>query len=135
MKKLVIISLFILSICSCGKMPVNGKLDGMWQLMKIETRGSEYDMKESRLYYNVQLELLGLQSAGYVGILGRFIQTNDSLFVYDFRSSKDNAIPADYGQLATFGIYNQQERFGIETLTHDKMVLRSATATLYFRKF
>ena len=36
MKKGVIFTLLILLISACGKMPINGDLDGRWQIMKIE---------------------------------------------------------------------------------------------------
>ena len=136
MKKLLILSLFIVMLCSCGKTPINGKLDGMWQLIKIEkTDGTVTDTKEQRLYYNVQLELLGLQKDGYTEYLGRFNYTKDSLLVYDIRTSGDNTLTATPEQLLPYGINGTSDRFGIEALTHNKMVLRSSVAILSFRKF
>lgn len=136
MKKLFILTLLIFTVCSCGKVPMNGKLDGMWQLMQIEhADGTVNNIKESRLYYCIQLELLGLQSAGHIEFLGRFAYTEDSLFVNDFRLNSDNTMLAIPEQLSPYGINETAERFGIEQLTSDKMVLKSNTATLSFRKF
>lgn len=138
MKKLSFLLFILLLISSCGKLPMNGQLDGMWQLMSIApVGGEEIDTKKQQLYYNVQLELLALQRGGSVEYLGRFVQSSDSLIVYDFRVhiSGDNSTQAVPGDLAPWGIQGTSERFGIEKLDGDKMVLRSGEALLSFRKF
>lgn len=139
MKKQTIFFLLTLLItASCGKLPINSRLDGMWQLINIATDGNEStETKEERLYYAVQLELIGLQKEGDMKYLGRFTQTNDSLIVYDFRLhiSGDNSTQASSGDLKEWGIEGTTERFGIEELTTDKMILRSHSSKLTFRKF
>lgn len=140
MKKLhILFTVFLLLFMSaCGKFPMNGKLDGMWQLMSIVPNGKEIiDTKEQQLYYSVQLELLALQRVGGMHYLGRFIQTSDSLIVYDFRQfiTGDNSTQAVSGDLAPWGIEGTSERFGIEKLNGDNMVLRSENVLLTFRKF
>lgn len=140
MKKLSILSLLSLFILlsSCGKLPMNGQLDGMWQLMHIApTAGEEIDTKEQRLYYLVQLELLGLQRGGSVEYLGRFVQSSDSLIVYDFRVhiSGDNSTQAVAGDLLPWGIKGTSAHFAIEKLDGKNMLLRSDEALLTFRKF
>ncbi len=138
MKKLSFLLFILLLISSCGKLPMNGQLDGMWQLMSIASAtGEEIDTKKQQLYYNVQLELLALQRGGSVEYLGRFVHTSDSLIVSDFRVhiSGDNSTQAVPGDLAPWGIEGISARFGIEKLDGDKMVLRSGKALLSFRKF
>lgn len=138
MKRLPIILLLFttLFMSACGKLPMNGRLDGMWQLMSIAPDGDEeINTKESKLYYNVQLHLIGLQKGGQVEYLGRFTQTHDSLFVHDFLLNADNSIQATPEGLAPFGIYGTSERFGIEEISNKKMVLKSNKALLTFRKF
>ena len=35
MKRYITVVLLVLIVSSCGKMPINGDLDGRWQIMKI----------------------------------------------------------------------------------------------------
>ncbi|RGN50789.1 MULTISPECIES: lipocalin-like domain-containing protein [unclassified Bacteroides] len=138
MKKSIVLFALIVITCmsSCGKLPKNGRLDGMWQLMKIEKVGEDaIDTKEDRLFYSVQLDLLALQKVGIIEYLGRFTQTQDSLFVYDFRLKADNAVFATKEQLQVYGLNNTSERFGIEKLDDKKLILRSEKTLLTLRKF
>lgn len=136
MKKLFILFTLTLLMSSCGKYPINERLDGMWQLMTLTKNGQEtINTKESRIYYNVQLHLFGLQKEGYVEYLGRFIQTTDSLIISDFVVSGNNSVKATEEDLVPFGIYDLSERFGIEKMTDKEMILRSDDALLTFRKF
>lgn len=140
MKKLQILFavFFLLFLSACGKLPMNGQLDGMWQLMSITPHGKErVDTKEHRLYYSIQLELLALQRGGGMHYLGRFIQSPDSLVVYDFRLhvTGNNSTQAVSGDLVPWGIEGTSERFGIEKLDGDHMVLRSENVLLTFKKF
>lgn len=138
-KQTIFILLLLLITASCGKLPMNGNLDGLWQLMSISpSDGSEsIDTKGKRLYYAVQLELIGLQQDGSMEYLGRFTQSHDSLIVYDFRVNitGDNSSQASPGDLQKWGIEGTSERFGIEELTGDRMILRSQSTLLTFRKF
>lgn len=137
MKKIfLLILLLIPSLFSCRNTSINGKLDGMWQLITIEkNKEASIDTKKEKIYYNIKLHLIYLQQTDSIEFLGRFTQSDDSLFVYDFLQSNNNSIAATPKTLAPFGIYNTSERFGIEKLTGDKMVLRSNSAILTFRKF
>ena len=138
MKKSIVLFALIVITCmsSCGKLPKTGRLDGMWQLMKIEKVGEDaIDTKEDRLFYSVQLDLLALQKVGIIEYLGRFTQTQDSMFVYDFRLKADNAVFATKEQLQVYGLNNTSERFGIEKLDDKKLILRSEKTLLTLRKF
>lgn len=138
MKKLTI--LFILSILftlpSCNKLPMNGKLDGMWQLIQIDTKeGSNHDVKEQRLYYSVQLKLITLRGMGGSSyILGRFEHSGNSLSLYDFRTGGSEQ-PCTLENLKPYGLYSLEPKFEVEKLTGSEMVLKSEESTLYFRKF
>ncbi|MDZ3927115.1 hypothetical protein UZS95_11540 [Parabacteroides goldsteinii] len=45
MKRYIIAVLLILIVSACGKMPINGDLDGRWQIMKIEYASGEEEMR------------------------------------------------------------------------------------------
>ena len=137
MKKIVIALLGLLCV-TCAKAPINGDLDGFWQLAEIAyKKGTVTDTHNDVLFYSVQLKLIGLQKGGNNQYLGRFVQTEDSLFVYDFRLNitGDNSQKAAAGDLQAWGIPDTTERFAIEKLNGKEMILTSATASLSFRKW
>ena len=108
----------------------------MWQLMSIDrTDGTYTDTKEKRIYYNVKLHLMQLRQQGGSTYLGRFTQTDDSLFIYNMVLDGNNAQAATLDDLSPFGLFDTYERFGIEKLTAQRMVLRSHNALLTFRKW
>jgi len=41
MKRYIIVVLLVLIVSACGKMPINGDLDGRWQIMKIAYASGE----------------------------------------------------------------------------------------------
>lgn len=138
MKKLIILStlaMIVVMLSSCGKTPINGKLDGMWQLIQIDNaEGSNHEIKDKRVYYSIQLELISLRGmSGSKYILGRFEHTGDSLFLYDLRS--DGEQPSSLDDLKPYGLTTTEPRFGVEELTGKAMILKSEDTKLYFRKF
>lgn len=136
MKRYLTLLFIILLACSCRNTSINGHLDGMWQLMSIDrTDGTYTDTKEKRIYYNVKLHLMQLRQQGGSTYLGRFTQTDDSLFIYNMVLDGNNAQAATLDDLAPFGLFDTYERFGIEKLTAQRMVLRSRNALLTFRKW
>ena len=46
MKRYIIAVLLVLIVSACGKMPINGDLDGRWQIMKIAYTSGEEDTPE-----------------------------------------------------------------------------------------
>lgn len=134
MKKLFIISIVLL-LTACDKMPMNGNLDGMWQLMAIQNNATSNvsDVKDSRLYYSFQLHLVQLNSGD---AYAHFSHLNDSIVMYDWcKGNLNNDKITDPTILNKYGLYELRDSFRVEVLTHDKMQLRSRKATLSFRKF
>ena len=50
MKQIIVFIFLLLGISSCDKAPINGKLDGRWQLMNIEN--SDGNTKECYRIYS-----------------------------------------------------------------------------------
>ena len=63
MKRYIIGALLLLMAGACGKMPINGDLDGRWQIMKIEYASGEEEVPE-RAYYSVALHTINLMKVG-----------------------------------------------------------------------
>ena len=62
-------------IFACGRTSDNGDLDGMWHLRTLETMGDGTlnDVKEQRIYYAFQFDLVTLRDTQNGGLyVGRF---------------------------------------------------------------
>ncbi|MGN0035939.1 MAG: lipocalin-like domain-containing protein [Bacteroidaceae bacterium] len=134
-----------ITMTGCGKMNINGLLDGMWQLQEIYHENGEKETPTHLIYYSVQLELLKLTeiqnsstpNRSFSNYIGEFQQTNDSLFLYNIRTwvYREDEIPVTREQMRPFGLFGDSERFRIVTLNHSQMVLQSRNARLTFRRF
>ena len=126
MKRYIIAVLLVLIVSACGKTPINGDLEGRWQIMKIEYTSGEEETPE-RAYYSVALHTINLMQVGGTSQTGNMEYTGDSLFVVMPISTVEN--------LLTFGMNGTEQRFGVKELTSKHLVLQSDYARLEFRKF
>lgn len=111
--------------CSCQKEPINGDLDGMWQLMNIEYTKDHSSVSASQLYYCIQLHMVYLQ--GKANCYGTFAHSGDSVHIV-IRQKKAANVTA-------YGMNDTIQHFYIVQLSSHKMTLRSSYASLSFRKF
>ena len=116
----------MLMASACGKMPINGDLDGRWQIMKIAYASGEEEMPE-RAYYSVALHTINLMKVDVTSQTGNMEYTGDSLFVVMSVSKVKDLLP--------FGMNGTEQRFGVKELTSKYLVLQSNYARLEFRKF
>ena len=129
-------------VCSCEiEMSGNGKLDGMWHLVSVDTLSTSgvRDMSEERIYWSFQNRLLELDDKSGVNhsVLYRFELSDGILnlrdpYIYD-RENGDKPL-TNIIMLVPFGINELEENFTVEGLGHGKMVLRSEYLRLKFRK-
>jgi len=113
-------------LSSCQKEPINGKLDGMWQLMKIEYKDKPTVMPD-QLYYCIQLHMVQLNGVNKSGGSGTFAHSGDSIHIV----IRERQI----SDVAPYGMNDTIQHFYIEQLSSQKMTLRSSYASLQFRKF
>lgn len=129
-------------VCSCDiETSGNGDLDGMWQLVTIDslTNGATESVSAKRIYWSVQNKLLQFEDK--TGANGRFLLRFDKSggtlrlynpYVYD-RENGDKALD-DPTPLAPFGMNALDETFTIEQLNGSRMTLTTDTLRLYFKK-
>lgn len=129
-------------LCSCElETSGNGKLDGMWKLVSVDTLSTSgvRAMSGERIFWSFQHKLLQLddKSGSCQSVLFRFEHNGGSLRLYDpYLYDRDNgdAPVTDTGALAPFGISSLEENYTVESLSGSKMVLRSENLRLNFRK-
>ena len=140
------IYLLLSTVFSCDKLPMNGDLDGMWQLMFVEKDGEVSDVKSRKRYWSFQLHLTQFSRSGdnTNTYFAHFKHKNDSLHIYDlcfpsenFTDSDDNVMfsESDVHILNHWGIYNLYNKFKVEKLDSDVMILKNDVLKLRFRKF
>ena len=140
------IYLLLSAVFSCDKLPMNGDLDGMWQLMFVEKDGEVSDVKSRKRYWSFQLHLTQFSRSGNntYRYFAHFKHEGDSLFVYDlcfpsenFTDTDDNVMftESDVHILNQWGIYSLYNRYKVEKLDSDVMILKNDEMKLRFRKF
>lgn len=151
-KKLGLIGLMagVLAFSSCDlETSKNGDLDGFWHLESIDSldNGHSADLSKLHVFWGVEHKLIAARETdfNYGRYYFRFDQTSDSLKitkVYRDHWHQDNGddggdIPQSEvnDSLRYFGINEIPEGFLKEALDGSKMILKSKTLRLKFKKF
>lgn len=146
------ILLFTLSAC-VDKVPNNGPLDDMWQLMTIEEGGNTTDTKERQVYWSVRANIVQFNGYNKPRYFSHFLRNGNNLLIFDFcfaskqEKEDDNdewMTVADIDTLKPWGIRPEpdpdregrlRQLFYIEYLDYNRMILTSGSQRLTFRKF
>ena len=139
------ISLLLLSIYACDKVPINGQLDGMWQILNIYTPDSTRTVKDSQAYLSFQLHL-SQWDFNNQRCYAHFRREADSIFFFDFSRLSAHTTSADddpaitdtemaNGLMDIYGFHTTNARFHINRLDHSRLVLQAQDTILTFRKF
>lgn len=147
MKKIVTALALLLAtmgVVSCGDLlesSGNGKLDGMWQLVRIDTlaTGGYADVAEDRKYLSVQGSILTLRDAdAYTIYMFRFVQGEGQLGLSDARyNNREESDPrvTDVEELRPYGLGALETTLRIEKLNGRSMILTTDSLRLSFRRF
>ena len=145
-----LIGTFVMAFSSCEmETSKNGDLDGYWHLESIDTleNGGTCDFSARKVFWGIEHKLIlirDLNIGPFDGFYMRFDQTGDSLLIskayrknQNYHEGDDDApISADdMEDLRKYGINNLPEGFAKEALSGSKMILRSKTLRLKFKKF
>lgn len=135
MKQIILCLCLLLGISSCDKKPINGKLDGRWQLMTIEYN-DESTRKCERIYCSIQLYTVELldKGANPMSLIGHF-SSKDGVVMGEFKYQDNLEKTATEEDLNRFGLNAPVTHFEVEKATGSKMILKSDYARLTFRKF
>lgn len=145
MKKLAVLLFVMIACATCDKVPINGQLDGMWQIMNIQTPQGVRNVKRDRAYLSFQLHLTQWDYNGR-RYYAHFTHAGDSLCFFDFSGLSQHSSEADddpeitpadmaSGLFDVYGIHTVDARFRVVELGRSSLILESADTTLTFRKF
>jgi len=120
----------------------NGKLDGYWRLMKVDTLATKgsLDLSKRLIFWGVEAHLLEVvdRDTVYVDYLMHFDYENDKLTLgepYHYKQQIVDSLVTDAKELNSFGINKIKESFNVEKVSGSKMVLSSETLRLWFDKY
>lgn len=147
MKKYIyqIFTLLIVAIASsCESYQIHGDLDGFWQVTSIENKQTgDIIHCNGDTYYSFQRELVlisyvspniptGLMKENYIAY---FSHGNDSIIMTDFRIYIDKeATQVPLPKLEKFGLYDIFNRFQIEKLNKNDLVLNTDKVRIAMKK-
>lgn len=142
MKKITFLFAALLLLTSCEiEFSNNGKLDGFWQLIAVDTLATQHtsDLKTSGRTWAFQGRLLEMRDTkgGYSDLYFSFEHRGDSLFLdspYLSDRDVDDIKITDVNIVRPYGVNGLKEGFEIENLSNNKLVLRSKTLRLLFKK-
>lgn len=133
---------------ACDKTPINGDLDGMWQLMTVQTPGHTREAKNDQVYMCIQLHMVEWRYVrdDKIHFYSHFRQQSDSLYIMDLsHASTHSAIGSDdvpvtasemaLGAMEPWGIHTLDMRYRIRQLDADHLSLEKADTLYTFRKF
>lgn len=142
MKKITFLFAAFLLLTSCEiEFSNNGKLDGFWQLIAVDTIATQHtsDLKTSGRTWAFQGRLLEMRDTkgGYSDLYFSFEHRGDSLFLdspYLSDRDADDIKITDVNIVKPYGVNGLKEGFEIESLSNNKLILRSKTLRLLFKK-
>lgn len=136
--------LIIILISSCESYQIHGDLDGFWQVKSIENKQTgEVTHCKGDIYYSFQRELVlisyvspniptGQMKENYVAY---FTHENDVITMTDFRIYIDKKAPqVPLSKLEKFGLYDTYNRFQIEKLCKNDLVLNTDKVRIVMKK-
>ncbi len=143
----------ILSICgmlllailcnSCEKEPLNGDIEGQWQLLEFTTKADGEVHPCTRIYYSIQLWVVEVaEKQGPQGLTPfrgryRYDESSRSLQMTEMSTyaTPENSRPAEVWELTPYGLNNVNTTFKVVELDGKQMTLESDYAQLRFGKF
>ena len=142
MKKITFLFAALLLLTSCEiEFSNNGKLDGFWQLIAVDTLATQHtsDLKTSGRTWAFQGRLLEMRDTkgGYSDLYFSFEHRGDSLFLdspYLSDRDVDDIKITDINIVRPYGVNGLKEGFEIESQSNNKLILRSKTLRLLFKK-
>ncbi|MCH5229180.1 MAG: lipocalin-like domain-containing protein [Muribaculaceae bacterium] len=121
----------VLIIAGCQKAPINGDLDGRWQILTIETEEGVFDVKDRQFYYNFYMHVCNLSVYGGIITEANLLYEDDRIFL-NFPYIET---PEEYFHLTEFGIYSNPVEFQVLYIDKKGLVMQSEESLITLRKF
>jgi hypothetical protein len=136
-KGILILSAILTMLVSCDKVYINGELDGMWQLQRVESgETAKYPLD---IYYSFQRHLVQISENYEEGLplryLGNMEYNGETLIMSGFRKFLEEDIVATEKELEHFFLYDTLTVFKVEKLDEEQLILSSNRGRYYLVKW
>lgn len=121
----------ILLMTNCQKAPINGDLDGRWQIIEIEHNGEIKEVKDNQLYYNFYLHVCNLSTYGGVITEANFTYEGNKINLSFPYINTETGLK----QLNKYGIYSNPVEFEVVYLDKKKLIMQNDESLIICRKF
>ena len=130
-----------LTSCDGFEISKNGELDGMWHLVQVDSvkvNCLPKDYTHESIYWSVQDNLLSVEDKQdkHLCLYLRFKREGDTLSTYEpyinHHREKPDEKTEDVTLLSPYGINNIEEKFFVEKINGDDMILKSDVVRLTF---
>ena len=120
-------------LASCQKSPINGDLDGQWQILNVEPEVKDAVLP-GRLYYCFSLHVCQLthSNGGAITSGNLYYDKVSGLIHLDFPYDKSEISVL---RLKQYGINSNPVTFNIEYLDKKKLIMRDGDTVITLRKF
>lgn len=129
--RLTILIGIIPTVYGCQKSPINGDLDGQWQVVTVEPEVTEIILTE-KLYMCFSLHVCQLSQYGGVWTTGKMEYVNNQTLYLYFPYAITYLSEA---KLRQYGINKNPVTFTIEHLDKKSLILRDGDVIVTLRKF
>lgn len=139
MKKILFLfSIILLTLSSCDKAFVNGDLDGMWRLERVDVNGEE--LCPQRIYYSFQRHIVMFgeyydEAAPHL-YMANFSYDGNTMSMNTFKEYPGVNDVCDVAVLERFCIYDPAGVvFDVQMLNSNNLVMSAGDIVYYFRKW
>lgn len=142
MKKVIYILLVLVSmLAACDKVYINGDLDGMWQLKKVENTNESAVEYPKDIYYSFQRNLTFISKQNETDIPLRYLgnlyysEQDKSVTINGLRNFPDEAYVATLDDLKQFMLFDTNIIFKISTLDKEQLIMEYGNYRYYLRRW
>ena len=143
MKKIIFIyAIIVFAFTSCcDNVYINGDLDGMWQLQKVENSGDATVEYPQVIYYSFQRNLTFISKMNEVDVPLRLLgnlyydEKDNTIIINGLRHFPDEKQVVTVSTLGEFMIFDTETKFIVIKLDKNQLVLNSGVYTYYLRRW
>ena len=137
MRRLFFILFAAMMFVACDKVYINGDLDGMWQLQRVERGGEAFAPVD--IYYSFQRHLTFVgkhyEEKMPLRYLGNLHYSGDTVVMSGFRKFLEEDVVAIADALAGFYLYSDSTVFLVERLDDEVLVMKSGDGRYTLRRW
>ena len=135
--RILIIATILTTLLSCDRVYINGDLDGMWQLQRVEmNEGNHYP---TGIYYSFQRHMVQVSKHYEEKLPERYIGNlhykGDTLGISGLRKYLEEEKLCPQNLLDEFCLYNDRVTFTIDVLDSETLVLQGDSGRYYLKKW